>query len=358
MTPQQLELTDQVISHQIALQRYSTGQVRKILALLNRADADLFAQLLVVLGSVDFSTFQAERLEGLLASVRAISAGAYRQAGEMMAQDLQAFAGYEVGYQHQLFESLDVSLTLNAVSPAQAYAAAMARPFQGVLLREVFAEAEASKTKRIRDTIRMGMVEGKTVDQLVRQLRGTKARGYEDGVIELDRRHVEAIVRTAISHTANVARNQYFEVNADILGSLMWLSTLDSRTSPTCIARSGKRYTVKGHKPIGHKLPWGGGPGAIHWRCRSVSLPLLDGQDDFTGDQSSEDGPVDANLTYGAWLKRQPAAKQDDILGKTRGALFRRGGLTIDRFTDDRGRWYSLEELKAQDKKAFETANV
>lgn len=358
MTPRQIELADAIISHQVALQRYSNGQVRKIIALLNRADADMFAQLVALLSSVEPSTFQIERLEGLLASVRAINAGAYQQAGEVMAGDLREFVAYEAGFQLKMFEALDVGLSFTAVSPEQAYAAAMARPFQGALLKDVFNEAAPVKFKRIRDSIRMGFVEGKTIGQMVTELRGTKARGYEDGIIEIDRRHAEAIVRTAVSHTAKVAREQFYEANNDIIASLMWLSTLDGRTSEGCIIRSGKRYTVKAHKPIGHSIPWLGGAGALHWNCRSVSLPLLEGQEGITGGQASETGPVDASLTYGAWLKRQSASKQDDVLGATRGALFRRGGLTIDKFTNNKGVWYSLEQLKEIEGKAFKKAGV
>jgi hypothetical protein len=358
MSPKQVELADAVISHQVALQRYSNGQVRKIIALLNRADADMFAQLVTLLSSVEPSTFQIERLEGLLASVRAINAGAYQRSGELMATDMREFVSYEVGFQFRLFESLSVGFSVTAVSPEQAYAAAMARPFQGALLKDVFNEAAPVKFKRIRDSIRMGFVEGKTISQMVTELRGTKARGYEDGIIEIDRRHAESIVRTAVSHTAGVARDRFHEANADILGSMMWLATLDGRTSEGCIARSGKRYTVKAHKPIGHSIPWGAGPGRLHWGCRSVSLPLLDGQDGFVGEQASEAGPVDANMTYGGWLKRQSAAKQDEVLGKTRGALFRRGGLEIDRFVNDKGKFLSLSDLKDQESKAFEKAGV
>lgn len=358
MSPEQIKLADAVISHQVALQRYSNGQVRRIMALLNRADADLFAQLTNLLSSVDPSTFQIERLEGLLTSVRAINAGAYQQAGELMVSDMRDFVIYETGFQAQMFESLGVGLSVTSVSPEQAYAAAMARPFQGQLLRDVFNEAAPQKFKRIRDSIRMGFVEGKTISQMVTELRGTRARGYEDGIIEIDRRHAETIVRTAVSHTAGVARDRFHEANQDILGSLMWLATLDGRTSEACIARSGKRYTVKAHKPIGHSIPWGAGPGRLHFNCRSVSLPLLDGQTGLVGDQAAEDGPVDANLSYGGWLKRQSAAKQDEVLGATRGALFRRGGLEIDRFVNDKGKFYSLDQLKAIESKAFEKAGV
>ena len=45
-------------------------------------------------------------------------------------------------------------------------------------------------------------------------------------------------------------------------------------------------------------------------------------------------GRTAAKTNYQTWLKRQSAAFQDDVLGKTKGALFRRGGLELDAFVD------------------------
>lgn len=135
------------------------------------------------------------------------------------------------------------------------------------------------------------------------------------------------------------------------------MSTLDSKTSRICIARSGLEYN-KDHRPVGHSLPYLGGPGRAHWQCRSSGLRLLKGQTKFSGTQSSADGYVDANMTYGAWLKTQPAGVQDDVLGKARGKLFRDGGLDIQGFTNDRGRWLTLDELEVRNRAAFERAGI
>lgn len=76
------------------------------------------------------------------------------------------------------------------------------------------------------------------------------------------------------------------------------------------------------------------------------------------GTRASMDGQVPADTTYGQWLKRQSAARQDDVLGPTRGALFRRGGLTIDKFADERGRELTLAELRERDAEAFSRAGL
>lgn len=128
--------------------------------------------------------------------------------------------------------------------------------------------------------------------------------------------------------------------------------------SSICRIRDGKRYSADKHKPIGHKLSWMGGPGAAHWNCRSTAVPLLKGQDELFGTRASADGQVDANLSYGDWLKQQPAEVQDEILGPSRGKLFRAGGLTLDRFYNDRGRFLTLDQLRERAASAFAKAGL
>ena len=61
------------------------------------------------------------------------------------------------------------------------------------------------------------------------------------------------------------------------------------------------------------------------------------------------DGPVSSQRTYGGWLKDQPKAFQDEVLGPERAALFRSGEVSLDRFTDDAGRTLTLEQLRARE---------
>lgn len=368
MTPQEIqeakELLSLVIRHAVALQKYSNGQVRRLMAVLNRADTDIFAELQAVLDRMPAGTATSEYLESMLSSVRRLNTIAYEQVGAELTDGMKALAESERDFQYRLYRNhLPVSVDLAAITAEQAWAAAYSRPFQGKMLREAIGELGEARARRVRDAVRMGFVEGRTTSQIVRDIRGTKAKGYVEGFVEVDRRHLETMVRTALSHTASGVRDKFFEENSDVIESQMWISTLDGRTSEPCIARSGKRYTIgERPKPIGHQVPWctanGCGPGRIHWNCRSTAIALLPGQTKLYGQRASASGPVDANLTYGAWLKDQPAGVQDEVLGATRAALFRKGGLEIDRFMNDRGQWYSIEDLRRANEKAFERAGV
>jgi SPP1 gp7 family putative phage head morphogenesis protein len=364
------QLADAAIGHAVDLSRYSNGAVRRIIALLNRTDADLFGQLGAALSQMTPEAFTVEWLEQVLSGVRRLNLSAYQQIERELTTELQALAAYEAQYQYQLFRTTLPPQVVNligvaTVSAETAYAAAMARPFQGVLLREWAQRAGEARMIRIRDALRMGFVEGQTVDQMVRRLRGTRAAGFADGLIEIDRRNAAAVVRTAVQHTAATVRDRFHEENGDIIKAIEWVSTLDSRTTPECMLRDGKQYT-RDHKPIGHKLPWGAGPGRFHWQCRSTSVAItkswrelgLDMDEMDPGTRASMDGQVPAQTTYADWIKKQSAARQDEILGPARGKLLREGGLTLDRFADDRGKWISLDQLRERDAAAFRRAGV
>lgn len=366
-------IADDAVRHAINLERYSTGVVQRMIALLNRADADIFAALTSALLTLPADSFSVERLESLLSSVRQLNATAYNRIAAELGQELRELVAYEAGYQLQLFEAtippqVVASVGVAAVSVEQVYTAAMARPFQGRLLREWAAGMEQTRMLRIRDAVRQGYVQQETTEQIIRRIRGTRAKGYSDGIIEIDRRSAEAVVRTAVSHTAAVTRDRFFEDNNDLVKAQVWTATLDTRTSDVCKLRDGKQYMpVSPYKPIGHGYPWLGGPGRAHWRCRSSAVPVLKSWRELGGadieefspsTRASMDGQVPAEQTYGAWLKRQSAARQDDILGATRGALLRRGGLNIERFADSKGRWLSIEELRKRDAQAFDAAGV
>ena len=57
-------------------------------------------------------------------------------------------------------------------------------------------------------------------------------------------------------------------------------------------------------------------------------------------------GQVASETNYGEWLKRQPAAFQDEVLGPARGRLFRSGTETVHSFVDSRGKQLTLKQLK------------
>ena len=345
------QILDRLTRHSIGLQRLSTATVRKVLAALRRSDSRIVQRLL----DEDISQLSRTRMEGLLRSLRRVIDGAYADATGALQIDLEALAVYEGEFQTDMFRRvLPVRLETVAPGAEQIVAAINSRPFQGRLLREVYRELPASAFRRVRDTIRGGFIEGRTTDQIVRDLRGTRAQGYADGILARSRRDVESVVRTAVNHTANTAREYTYEANDDLVKGVRWTSTLDGRTSLVCAARDGTVYEPgKGPRP------------PAHFNCRSSTSPVLkswrelgfDADELPASTRASMNGQVPADTDYDAWLRRQPRDFQEDVLGPRRAELFR-AGLRMDRFVDRAGAEYTLDQLRQRERDIWERATA
>jgi hypothetical protein len=361
------QIFDASITHQVDLQYYSNNVVNRIIALLNRTDADLFDQVTKALEKLPKDSFTVARLDAILASVRDLNTETYRQVSSELNSELKEFVAYEAGFQKDLFDDAIKTVVLTtAINSEQAYTAALARPFQGRLLKEWLTGIEASKAVKVRDAIRMGYVENQTISDIVKRLRGTKTLNYKDGILEITRRDAETVTRTAISHMASVTRERFFDTNTEVIKAIKWHSTLDGRTSEICRARDGKLYTnTIPHKPIGHSLSWLGGAGNAHFNCRSVSVAVtkswkelgINADELSAGTRASMNGQVPADLTYGEWLKTKDADFQDSVLGKSKGKLFR-SGLSIDKFENNKGKELSLSQLKEKSSYYFKKAGL
>lgn len=358
-------LEDEQIAHAVSLEKYKVGVVRRIIALLNRADADLSSKLAAALERLPAESFTVERLELLLAEVRAINTQAYASVAQALQDDLKELGGYEAGWQQALFEKVlpepvQVRFPVVGVSAEQVYAATMSRPFQGRLLKDWGKEIAADRMVKVRNAIRTGYLEGKTTDQIIRSIRGTRVAGYADGFLERPRKDLAAVVRTAVSHTAATARQEFNKANEEILKAERWVSTLDNKTSPMCRIRDQLQYTAVTHKPIGHKVPWLQGPGKLHFCCRSTSSPVTKSWrelgiplDEMTPAQrASMDGQVPGNTTYSEWLNRQSDARKLEVLGPARYQLLK-AGKELEDFYTPTGEWMTLDQMKARDAETF-----
>jgi len=341
------ELESALTRHQIYLQRLGTGTTRKVLDALKASETRIVARLM----REDMSALSRTRLEKLLTDLRRVMDGAYVDATGALQVDLEALATYEGEFQQDLFKRV-VPVKFETVTPSanQLIAAVNSRPFEGKLLKEVYPELAASAFRQVRDTIRGGFIEGRTTEQIVRDLRGTSAQGYKDGILAKTRRDVESVVRTAVNHTANTAREVTYEVNDDLVKGVRWNATLDGRTTLVCMSRDGKVYEPgKGPRP------------PAHFNCRSSTSPVMKswrelgfGIDELpSSTRASMNGQVPAGQDYDGWLRKQPSGFQDDVLGKRKAELFR-GGLKVDRFVDTSGEELTLDQLRKRERDIWE----
>lgn len=353
MATAKVRLRDAAIRHAIDLHRYSNSVVADVLAVLRKTDADLAAQLALALERASEGEFSVRRLREMLIGVNDLIGSTYQSAKLQLGDELRAFAGYETTYQKlQMATAEDVSPNdprIAAPSFEQVYAAATARPFQGRLMADWFDGLGSRTQLRLETSVAMGFTEGKTVGEMVREVRGTRAEQYKDGILNVSTREAEAVVRTAVSHTAAVARDEFYTANANIISSLQWVSTLDARTTEECQVRDGLLYSVDDHEPLDSDVPWLAGPGELHWNCRSISVPVVDlGIKLPPLERAAAGGPVAESIRFGDWIKTQPAAVQNDALGKTRADQLRSGKAEFSSFFNDQGRKLSLVELASK----------
>ena len=216
---------------------------------------------------------------------------------------------------------------------------------QGELVQDLVKLSGQDTARRVMGQIHIGLAQGEGIDRIVRRIRGTRARGYADGVLNTSRRNIEAIVRTSISDIVNRAGEAVYEANRDVVKGVQLVATLDTRTTDLCIHYDGQVFAVgQGPRP------------PFHYGCRTRTVPVVRSWRALgiragelePGTRASMDGQVSEKITYNAWLKKQPAAVQDEVLGPTRGRLYRQGKVKIDRFSVD-GRRLTLEDLRKRE---------
>jgi SPP1 gp7 family putative phage head morphogenesis protein len=332
---------DDLVLHQIRILRLSNEQVRYLVGAVNRLINKVTS--LVRDG-------EASRIDALLVAVRAIVRGDYADVASGLLRRMEALASYEAdAFVSLLNGRIPVALDFTRPTPIQLLSI-MDRPMLGRSFDEWMRSLSGGMYQRVVDTVRAGFYDGKPSEDIARALRGTRAASFTDGVLQTDRRSAEALARTLTNHYATHGREILLEQNADLFKGVQWVSTLDKRTTPICQERDGEIYPVdSGPRP------------PAHINCRSTIVPVLRDADDLglpASTRASMDGQVADDITYQDWLQGQPADVQDEVLGKTRAQLFRKGGLTLDAFTNEQGTYYTLDALRRREQRAFRRAGL
>jgi SPP1 gp7 family putative phage head morphogenesis protein len=356
-------LLSENIRHAVDVTRYSNGVVQRIIGRLNALDRRLYAELVEALERLSASSFTVERMESLLGSIRALNAAAYQEIGRELTAELRSFTRYEASYQAQALQQvLPATVHVASISAEQAFTAAYAQPFRvskggAVPMAQYLVGLSEARAKMIRDAVSLGYLESETTDQIVRRIRGTRSAKYEDGLMEGPRQHIEGMVRTATNHMANVTQQRVYSANADIVKGWLFHATMDGRTSLTCASLNGKVFKV-GEGPVPPR----------HINCRSAATPVLKSFREMGLEipevviegktRASIDGQIPAGTTFSDWLRSKPAKFQDQILGATRGQLFRANKMNVDRFANNKGVVYTLDQLRQRDSDLFKKAGL
>jgi SPP1 gp7 family putative phage head morphogenesis protein len=378
------QMFDAMIRHQIYLLRLSGSVRNATMDLLDKSQKDIEKQLKAKLGKYKGLETPAavRKLQWMDDYIRTVRKGTWNNISGQWVRDFSELAKNEQSTMAGMVQTVSpTALALNLVDTRTLTHIATHNPFEGRTLKE-WARAQAdADVARLLNAVRIGMVQGEGIDQIVSRVRG--AAGMTNA-------QVQAIVRTAVNSIGNEARAEFIDANAELWSGERFVATLDSRTTPVCRANDGKIFEVgKGPKP------------PLHFNCRSLRVPTLSGEAlgerpmrghtekgllrDFARENdldpvSSRDklpfgykskfdafsrqqiramtSRVPSATSYQSWLETQSRSFQDDVLGPTRAKLFRSGKLSLDKFVDRNGNELTLKDLASKHADAFKAAGL
>lgn len=331
-------LVQLLVIRQLLLQRLIAGEERK----LNRL-FDGIAQTLqrAILGARDLTGYQQRQLDKQIAALVKLA--------RIPAPALTELPALEATYMQAALQGVGIT---DAALPARSTLQAIADSalVQGATIKDWFSRLSNTLRFDIERAVKVGVSLGQTNRQIADSIIGMGDKGPQP--IAKARRDANAITRTAVQTIANDARLAFYGENPDYIKAVQWVSTLDSRTSDICIARSGKTWSFPDFEPQGHKIPWNGGPPA-HWACRSTVIPILKtlremgiDRDNFQQTtRASMDGQVAADITFDDFLKGKPKEFADQMLGKGRAELWREGKITLSELLNAKGQPLTLTQL-------------
>jgi SPP1 gp7 family putative phage head morphogenesis protein len=346
-------IDDEVTRHQVYLERHAASLTEEMHASVDEVGRAARTQL-SSLGNV--TDLNHDEIEAIVQEIQADELLVTSEAIDKLIPQLSDLADYEAGYNATVLRASTKGAKIYALRAAEARAVAMARPIAATgQLLEPFAQTWSDGTvSAVSSAIRTGYANGLTNQQIIQSILGTKSASYRDGVVEMSRRDAQAVVQTSVQHVASAVRMETYSQNADVVTGYRFVATLDGKTTQQCISLDKRTFQLgKGPVP------------PLHVRCRSTTAPEI--AEEFAwlkegATRSSEDGPVDSNMSYYDWLKTQGESFQDDAIGPKRAQLLRDGGLSSTEFARlNLGRNFeplTLDQMRRKAPLAFENAGI
>ena len=287
------------------------------------------------------------RYKKLLVSLNDVSKEALSGINKGVKEELQTLATYEAGFTNRLVNNLsDIPFETVAPTASQLKTAAFStildgtigfKPENGVTVQQALTKFGAKQASSILQAVRTGFALGQTSQEIA-----GKIATITSTVIP---RQAQTLAQTITSHVASTARSAFYEANIDIITSYQVVATLDDRCCIECAVLDGRIFSSEEFETPPY-----------HFNCRCTFIGVVDKKFDkgseetgtrpAKGDEGVESVSTQSN--YNSWLKNQNEAFQNEVLGSTRGDLFR-AGAHLDKFVDHNYVPYTVADLKKQD---------
>lgn len=334
------KILDKIIERQIQSFRIDANFRKKVLKDLKQLESELIKRL----NEIDFDgSFEFNKLRSLIKSIPIITDETYQQIDEEFKEYINEYVVLESNSTNKILNSV-LGVKSSGISIKELNKIYTAALIEGAPSSEWWSRQSKKTQNAFIDTVREGLALGENNFDLVKRIRGTKQFNYTNGIMEVSRKDAESLVRSSVQAVSNEIRSKTFKENDDILDGYQHISTLDSRTSDTCVVRDGLKWDLD-FKPINHQIPFKRPP--LHWNCRSVLVPIIkDFKLSKDATRASVSGPVPANFTFNDFLKNKSSNFQNDLLGKGKAELYRSGKITLRQLLDQSGNPLTLKELK------------
>ena len=336
------EIQDAITRHQIYLLRYSAGREKEAGEYIN--SATLMIQGL--LEDQDLSSMDGMRLRMLLDEIEQFSEAIYADLEEKILDDLEDLSNQESDWATSMLSRyFDEVTDISRLDTQISVFAGVLTLLGGLKLRDGTASFRRKKVQQNVQAIRDGVTLREPDEAIIQRVRSLNP---------LHKKQASSLIRTMNNHVSVKTRDLALRQNIGLFDGYEWVSVLDSRTSIVCASRDGQVYPFGDDPIISPKPP-------AHFSCRSTITPKV--KPEFE-DRVKKPAPrtatgakgktkVRETTTYESWLRRQPKDFVDDVLGRTRGALFRRGKLPISKFVDESGKTLTLDELRKVEPEVF-----
>lgn len=391
------ELAKQIADHQARLQVIGANWGEVINDALDATEKKFLEKLQKELKNFDFVPNQKKTLEQLKKineKLVKIRTQAWIEAQASVTYECKKLSENEVKWGKRVTKEMTGEKKLKDASATSLPRVVENSLSSGRTLQQWFLKIAADDAARIEAVIQQGISSGWSIDQIADNIAGTAENGYKDGVFNTTRREAVNMARTVCNGVANSAKMAFYQANDDVITGVEILSTLDGRTCPVCASLDRKRYKMDEQAP---SLP-------LHNMCRCVLLPVTPASDfadeqrpmakaDFmaeaqrsfenknkgqkfsdldedqkkklyyqamreyekrTGESAYEqsDGAVSFREYFTEHMTEQ---QRKDWLGPERYKLWKRGGVSLDKFIPPYPqKRMTVEELKKLDKASFE----
>lgn len=325
-----------LIIRQVELQRVATWMLYDLIDQLMQLEGDIISEVIAIdpTGTLR-ATYRAGRQQKLLDAIRARLKEIYQEIESRVTDHFQEAGDLEEESQRKAF----LSIWGMDFSPIQFSAKALL--ILGASIKDHIRKIRDDAYFRLAGVIKNGTINGTPAETMAGIIKG-RTDPPTSPEIQKEARALEVVIRTGADQVSNDITTDLVEEQTEPtmkqgskFGPHGWqqISILDNRTTQICRDYAYRIWDAN-YKPVGHNLPFDGGP-PRHMYCRSrIRFVYLDDED------------LPNRQTFEQWLKKQNGQTQEAIFGVKKMQLYRRGKLSETDLIRQGDRQLSLEDFR------------